>query len=127
MILYLFLVFQHLFRDFQCKRKRSYAISNMHSLPKKNPRFGVAVIPMRRLLYRCVNLVLEALAIKNVGFAKELINGVKKGWVVAALIAVYRAVVRSVISLNMPLAVLLRVVGVHGVRRRLERRLKWLW
>ena len=24
---------------------------------KTNPRFGVAVIPMRRLLYRCVNLV----------------------------------------------------------------------
>ena len=51
----------------------------------------------------------------------------KRKWEVAAKIAVYRAVVRSVISLNMPLAVLLRVVGVHGVRRRLERRLKWLW
>ena len=46
---------------------------------------------------------------------------------VAALIADYRAVVRSVISLNMLLAVLLWVVGVHAVRRRLERRLKWLW
>ena len=67
------------------------------------------------------------MAIKNVGFAKELINGMKRKWEVAAMIAVYRAVVRSVISLNMPLAVLLRVVGVHGVRRRLERRLKWLW
>ena len=42
-------------------------------------------------------------------------------------LAVYRAVVQSVISLNMLLAVLLWVVGVHAVRRRLERRLKWLW
>ena len=67
------------------------------------------------------------MAIEYVGFAKELINGMEKGWEVAALIAVYRAVVRSVISLNMPLAVLLLVVGVHGARRRLDRRLKWLW
>ena len=74
-----------------------------------------------------MNLVFEWVARKLFGFAKELINGMKKGWEVAALIAVYRAVVRSVISLNMPLAVLLRVVGVHGVRRRLERRLEWLW
>ena len=44
------------------------------------------------------------MAIENVGFAKELINGMEKGWEVAALIAVYRAVVQSVISLNMLLA-----------------------
>ena len=67
------------------------------------------------------------MARKHVGFAKELINGMERKWEGAAWIAVYRAVVRSVISLNMLLAVLLWVVGVHAVRRRLERRLKWLW
>ena len=42
-------------------------------------------------------------------------------------LAVYRAVVQSVISLNMLLAILLRVVRVHVVRPRLERCMKWLW
>ena len=42
-------------------------------------------------------------------------------------LAVYRAVVQSVISLNMLLAILLRVVRVHVVVLRLERCMKWLW
>ena len=50
------------------------------------------------------------MAIKNVGFAKELINGLENRLEVAAFIADYRAVVQSVISLNMLLTVLFWVV-----------------
>ena len=90
-------------------------------------RFGVAVIPMIRLLCRCANLVLEVVARMHVGFAKELINGLENRLEVAVIVADYRAVVQSVISLNMLLAILLRVVSVHVVMLRLERCMKLLW
>ena len=67
------------------------------------------------------------MARKHVGFAKELINGLENRLEVAVFIADYRAVVQSVISLNMLLTILFLVVCVHDERPRLERRLKWLW
>ena len=74
-----------------------------------------------------MNLVFEGVARKHFGFAKELINGMEIRLLVAALSVDYRAVVHSVISLNMLLTVLFCVVVFHDVRPRLERRLKWLW